>query len=98
MQKKTLGFFVLAFLVQFALFGASRPALAQPEKAPYPAMAPVSEYLISDQNSEIALARTAAPATISDAAEVMVLVPKGWPEQRCAPMRFQNSGRKSNTR
>jgi hypothetical protein len=32
-------------------------------------MAPLDEYLIADQNSEIALARSAAPASISDGPE-----------------------------
>jgi hypothetical protein len=36
-------------------------------------MAPVDQYLISEKDSEIALARSAAPKSISDAAEVMVL-------------------------
>jgi hypothetical protein len=35
-------------------------------------MAPVDAYLIADRDSEIALARSAAPASISDGAEVMV--------------------------
>jgi hypothetical protein len=30
--------------------------------SPYPAMAPLEKYLMPDQQSEIALARTAAPA------------------------------------
>jgi hypothetical protein len=78
MQNKMLGFFVLAIVVQIALPGASRPIHAQAEKNPYPAMAPVNDYLIPDQASEIALARTAAPASISDKADVMVLGPKGF--------------------
>jgi hypothetical protein len=41
-------------------------------------MAPLDEYLIADQNSEIALARSAAPASISDGAEVMVLGRSGF--------------------
>jgi hypothetical protein len=41
-------------------------------------MAPLNQYLIPDQNSEIALARSAAPRSISDGAEVMVLGPKGY--------------------
>ena len=53
---------------------------AQPQKvdAPYPNMAPVDQYLMSDPNAEIALAKSAAPKTISDNAEVMVLGPKGF--------------------
>jgi hypothetical protein len=41
-------------------------------------MAPLDQYLVPDQNSEIALARSAAPASISDAAEVMVLGRQGY--------------------
>jgi hypothetical protein len=38
----------------------------------------VDDYLIADQNSEIALARSAAPASIAGEAEVMVLGKKGF--------------------
>ncbi len=41
-------------------------------------MAPMDEYLIADQNSEIALAHSAAPASISNGAEVMMLGRKGF--------------------
>ena len=51
---------------------------AQTGKAPYPAMAPLDPYLIPEEKAEIALARSAAPASISDAAEVMVLRRDGY--------------------
>jgi hypothetical protein len=51
---------------------------AQAEKAPYPAMAPLDQYLIADEKAEIALARSAAPASVSDGAEVMVLSRAGY--------------------
>jgi hypothetical protein len=62
------------------LFFSSCPIClrAQVEKAPYPVMAPLDQYLIPDENAEIALARSAAPASISDAAEVMVLRRDGY--------------------
>lgn len=41
----------------------------------YPSMASIEEYLIPDRNAEIALARSAAPASISSDAEILVL---GW--------------------
>jgi hypothetical protein len=41
-------------------------------------MAPVDQYLIADHDAEIALARTAAPKSISDNAEVMVLERQGY--------------------
>src|SRR3984957_19948302 len=53
-------------------------AQAQAPKAPYPVMAPLDQYLIPDEKAEIALARSAAPASISDAAEVMVLRRDGY--------------------
>ncbi|KAA6465492.1 hypothetical protein DYQ86_02460 [Acidobacteria bacterium AB60] len=53
-------------------------AQGQPESTPYPGMAPLDQYLIADKNAEIALARSAAPPSISDAAEVMVLERTGY--------------------
>jgi hypothetical protein len=76
MPKKTLGYFVLGFLA--AMPGAYHQVRAQAQKVSYPAMASVSEYLIPDEKSEIALARTAAPGSIADGAEVMVLGQKGF--------------------
>jgi hypothetical protein len=78
MQKKTISLIALAFLMQAALPGATGQAVAQSEKDAYPAMAPLNQYLSPDQNSEIALARSAAPASISDGAEVMVLGREGY--------------------
>jgi hypothetical protein len=72
-MQRTIRFLALAILVQAVLPGTAWRAQAQAEKAAYPAMAPVEEYLIADQNSEIALARSAAPPSVSDGAEVMVL-------------------------
>lgn len=51
---------------------------AQVENAPYASMAPLDQYLISDQNAEIALARSAAPASIAENADVMVLERDGY--------------------
>jgi len=76
MQKNTLTFLALGFLVLVARPGAI--CQAQAEKASYPAMAPLDQYLIPDVNSEIAMARSAAPASISDSAEVMVLGAQGY--------------------
>ena len=70
MQKSPLWFIALALAAQAVLFGQA--------PAPYPAMAPLDRYLIPSQNDEIALARSAAPASISDSAEVMVLGPHGY--------------------
>src|ERR1700691_4556094 len=51
---------------------------AQKTDSPYPSMAPLDQYLIADRNAEIALARSAAPTSIADNAEVMVLERQGY--------------------
>src|SRR6516162_10393731 len=50
------------------------------EKVPdrYPAMAPPDQYRMASAQDEIALARTAAPASISADAEVLVLGKRGY--------------------
>jgi hypothetical protein len=78
MRKSHVWIIALAFLVQVGLTGSTMLARAQAEKTAYTAMAPLDAYLIADENAEIALARSAAPASISDAAEVMVLGRKGY--------------------
>lgn len=68
----------LAVSVLVCLAFTTREARAQADKAAYAAMAPVDAYLIADRDAEIALARSAAPAAISDGAEVMVLGRSGF--------------------
>lgn len=53
-------------------------ASAQDAKTPYPSMAPVDQYLTADRDSEIALARSAAPESVSRDAEVLVLGRHGY--------------------
>jgi hypothetical protein len=59
-------------------FIAVLPAQAQDPKNPYPAMAPLDQYLIADRSAEIALARSAAPEDISRNATVLVLGKNGY--------------------
>jgi hypothetical protein len=65
-----------------ALLGAltATAAFAQAAKKPaaYPAMAPFEQYASPNLAAEVALARSAAPASISAAAEVLVLGPHGY--------------------
>ncbi len=77
MRMNNVRIMALAFVVPIF---SSWPACAQAqvEKAPYPVMAPLDQYLSSDENAEIAMARSAAPASISNAAEVMVLRRDGY--------------------
>jgi hypothetical protein len=78
MRKNHFKIIALAFALQIGLPGAAWQAVAQAGKTAYPAMAPLDQYLISDEKSEIALARSAAPGSISDGAEVMVLGRGGY--------------------
>src|ERR1700756_4396524 len=45
---------------------------------PYTKMAPIDQYLMTDQTAEIALARSAAPESIARDAEVQVLGRHGF--------------------
>ncbi len=78
MRNNHVKIIALVFALQIVLTDAGRQATAQAGKAAYPAMAPLDQYLISDEKSEIALARSAAPGSISDGAEVMVLGREGY--------------------
>lgn len=77
MERNDMKTICLALLVLIILTGVTSRAQAQTKKSPYPAMAPVSEYMMPE-GAELALARTAAPKSISDAAEVMVLRNDGY--------------------
>jgi hypothetical protein len=66
-----------AFVLQSAFVCLNGYAQTQAAKARYPAMAPLGEYLMPE-SAEIALARSAAPGSISDDAEVMVLRREGY--------------------
>ena len=71
---KAIGWRSVAFV---AVFGAASPTHAQDGKSPYPTMAPIAQYRM-DRDAEIAMARTAAPASISRDATIMVLGQKNF--------------------
>jgi hypothetical protein len=77
-MQQNLSFLAIVFLAPVIFPGAASRAQTPAEKSPYPTMARLDQYLAPDENSEIALARSGAPASISDAAEVMVLRPTGY--------------------
>src|SRR5260370_32981367 len=58
--------------------GSAWQAQAQKTQTAYPTMAPLDQYLIADRDGEIALARSAAPESISRDAEVLVLGRHGY--------------------
>lgn len=77
MRKNCISIMSLAFVIP--IFSSWPGYLrAQVDKNSYLAMAPLDQYLIPDESAEIALARSAAPASISNAAEVMVLRRDGY--------------------
>ena len=77
MQKNPFRIPASRFVIP-TLFLSLAIAPAQTPTATYASMAPLNQYLIADEKAEIALARTAAPPSISDAAEVMVLRRDGY--------------------
>jgi hypothetical protein len=78
MRKTGLKLIASAFLLQVVFPCSNGRAQVQAEKDRYPAMAPLDQYLMPSESSEIALARSAAPASISKDAEVMVLRRDGY--------------------
>lgn len=60
---------LLAILCAVLLFGVA---------SPYSTMAPIAQYRIANPSDEISLARSAAPPSISAAAEVLVLGSSGY--------------------
>jgi len=65
----------LALLV---VLGMVYQAMAQDAATTYTKMAPIEQYLMADRDAEIALARSAAPDSISRNAEVLVLGRHGF--------------------
>jgi hypothetical protein len=77
MNRKALRTIALRSIGPFIVLGAAWHAQAQDAKAPYPSMAPLDQYLM-ERNAEIVLARSAAPESISQDADVMVLGRNGY--------------------
>jgi hypothetical protein len=65
-------------LCAFAIFSCAAGAAVSDSKAPYPAMASFSQYLLPNEADEIALAKSAAPPSIADKAEVLTLTAHGY--------------------
>jgi len=82
MRKKTVGAIAIHSFALLVVLGAVYHAMAQgaahEKKTPYPKMAPIEQYFMKDQGAEIALARSAAPESVSRDAEVMALGRHGF--------------------
>jgi hypothetical protein len=77
MKRNGLALTAFTAFTVVVMLAAARPAQAQAAKSPFPSMAPLDQYLM-DRNAEIALARSAAPDSVSKAAEVLVFGPNGY--------------------
>jgi hypothetical protein len=83
MLKKKFAAIAIKGFALLAVPGTAHHAMAQDATtahppAPYTKMAPIEQYLMADQGAEIALARSAAPESISRDADVMVLGRHGF--------------------
>jgi hypothetical protein len=74
---RAIPIFALALLFFAACPAHAQDAQTQPAKTPYPAMAPLQQYLM-DRNDEIQMARSSAPPALSADAEVLVLTAHGY--------------------
>jgi len=78
MRKKKVSAIAIKSFALLVVLGTAYRAMAQDATTPYPKMAPVDQYLMADRAAEIALARSAAPESISRDAEVLVLGRHGF--------------------
>ena len=78
MKRETVRKMILPAIVLAVMLSAAWPGQAQDPRSTYPNMAPIEQYLMTDRNAEIALARSAAPESISSGAEVLVLGRHGY--------------------
>ena len=76
--RRITGAILFATLLVTVLLSALSKARAQEPSSAYPKMVPIDQYLMADRDTEIAMARSAAPPSISADAEVMVLGRRGY--------------------
>lgn len=76
-MKKRMRAIALQGCALLTVLATAVPAMAQDTMAPYPGMAPLEQYLMA-RDAEIALARSAAPESISRHAGVLVLGRQGY--------------------
>jgi hypothetical protein len=77
MHKRTGAIAITGFTL-LVLLATANQMMAQNAATAYTNMAPIDQYLMTDQSAEIALARSAAPESISRDAEVLVLGRHGF--------------------
>jgi hypothetical protein len=75
-MKKQIAISAQAFAL--ILTASTAASAADPAAPAYPNMAPAAQYMMASSAEEIALARSAAPSSISNDAEVLVLGAHGY--------------------
>jgi hypothetical protein len=78
MRENKIGAIVIKCFVLLVVLGTAHQAMAQDAATTYTKMAPVDQYLMADRDAEIALARSAAPESVSRSAEVQILRRHGF--------------------
>jgi hypothetical protein len=78
MRKKKVHAIAIKSFSLLVVLGTAYQARSQDATTPYPKMAPIDQYLMTDRGAEIALARSAAPESISHDAEILVLGRHGF--------------------
>lgn len=78
MRENKVGAIVIKSFALLVVLSMAYQAMAQDTRTRYPKMAPIDQYLMTDRDAEIALARSAAPESISRDAEVLVLGRHGF--------------------
>jgi hypothetical protein len=74
-SSRAAALLTIALASSIAAAGPIRGSASSP---PYAQMAPLSQYLSSDRQAEIDLARSAAPGSISLSATILALTPHGY--------------------
>lgn len=79
MARKQERWFVVVAALLLGVQQARSATSAEKTGETYPAtMAPIGQYLMADRKAEIALARSAGPAAVSDKAEILVFGEHGY--------------------
>jgi hypothetical protein len=78
MRENKIGAIVIKCFALLVGLGTTHQAMTQDAATTYAKMAPVEQYLMADRDTEIALARSAAPDSISRDAEVLLLGRHGF--------------------
>ena len=78
MRINKIGAILIKSFALLVVLSAVHQTMAQDATTPYPKMAPIDQYLMPDREAEIALARSAAPESVSRDATILILGRQGY--------------------